>query len=195
MVLSYPWGTDHGGDDVRRFQATDLSSHQSSASTGAATPALDEFRTRYYLRESARPISQHEDVPIQLGDGLRLLQKAPVSDVVFGYPPQSRETSGCNTYLWVIDDRGIPYLIESAMDILDGNVPKHTNLTGGKPAYIGGQLWFSDTSHMLVSGGSGRFPPLDEDQLAAAIAVFSSFKYKVTSLGWDEHGARRTRAS
>lgn len=80
------------------------------------------------------------------------------------------------------------------MDILDGNVPKHTNLTGGNPAYIGGQLWFSDTRHMLVSGGSGRFPPLDEEQLTAAITVFSSFEYKVTSLGWDEHGARRTRA-
>lgn len=175
-------------------QATDLNADQSSASTRATTPTLDGFRTRYSLRESERPIGQYEAIPIQIGDGLRLLQKAPVSDVAFGYPPQSRETSGCNTYLWVIDDRGIPYLIESPMDILDGNVPKHTNLTGGKPAYIGGQLWFSDTIHMLVSGGSGRFPPLDEDQLAAAVAVFSSFKYKVTSLGWDdEYGARRFR--
>ena len=176
-------------------QATDLSSDQSSASTGATTPTLDEFRTRYSLRKSKRLISQYEAIPLQLGDGLRLLQKAPVSDVAFGYPPQSRETSGCNTYLWVIDDRGIPYLIESPMEILAGYDPKHTNLTGGQPAYIGGELWFSDTSHMFVSGGSGRFPPLDEEQLAAAITVFSSFKYKVTSLGWDdEHGARRTRA-
>ena len=71
------------------------------------------------------------------------------------------------------------------MGVLDGNPPKHTNLTGGKPAYIGGELWFAGARHMFVSGGSGRFHPLDEEQLSAAIDVFSSFSYMVTSLGWD----------
>ena len=125
-------------------------------------------------------------------DGLRLLRKAPVSDVEFGYPPKHSEGQGYNTYLWVIDDRGVPYLLEISMSTLGDKLPKHTNLTGGKQAYVGGQLWFIDRRGMYVSGGSGRFPPLDEEQLTAAIAVFLSFGYQVTPLGWDsESGARR----
>ena len=118
-------------------------------------------------------------------DGLRFLQEAPVSDVEFGSPPKHSDDQSRNTYLWVIDDRGVPYLIEVSMNTLGDDLPKHTNLTGGKPAYIGGQLWFTDPNGMYVSGGSGRFPPIDKQQLAAAIDVFSSFKYTVTSLGWN----------
>ncbi len=39
----------------------------------------------------------------------------------------------------------------------------------GKPAYVGGELWFSGATCMFVSGGSGRFPPQDEEQLDKAI--------------------------
>lgn len=125
-------------------------------------------------------------------DGLRFLQEAPVSGVELGHPPNHSEGQGYNTYLWVIDDHGVPYLLEISMSNLGGKPPKHTNLTGGKQAYVGGQLWFTNRSRMYVSGGSGRFPPLDEEQLTAAIDVFFSFGYQVTSLGWDsESGARR----
>ncbi len=44
-------------------------------------------------------------------------------------------------------------------------VPKHTNLTGGGRAYLGGELWFTNNSEVYVSGGSGRYPPSDERQL------------------------------
>ena len=160
--------------------------------TGATTPKLDEFRRRYDLRDSVKQISGSESKMITPADGLRFLQEAPVSDVDFGHPPKQSDSQGCNTYLWVIDGRGVPYLLEISMSMLGDNPPKHTNLTGGKQAYLGGQLWFAGPCRMYVSGGSGRFPPLDEEQLTAAIDVFSSFKYKVISLGWDsESGARR----
>ena len=81
-------------------------------------------------------------------DGLAFLRRAPASGVKFGNP-QKLEDPVRNTYLWVIDYRGIPYLIESRMDILDRHLPKHTNLTGGKSAYIGGELWFSDANSIL----------------------------------------------
>lgn len=85
----------------------------------------------------------------------------------------------------MIDPRGVPYLIENSLIVLNGRLPKHTNLTGGGPAYVGGELWFLDTSTLYVSGGSGRFPPVDEKQLDAAISVFVSFGYAVSSLGWN----------
>ena len=146
---------------------------------------LDEFRQHYGLRKSARPIDSYESMNLGVESGLRILSEAPVSDVVFGRPPKHAEDRGRNTYLWVIDRSGIPYLIEGPLKILNERLPKHTNLTGGGPAYVGGQLWFRDTSTLYVSGGSGRFPPLNEGQLDAAVSVFESFSYAVSSLGWN----------
>ena len=152
---------------------------------GLTTPALDQFRGNYTLRKPKKPDDHpRESKEIESKDGLAFLRQAPASGVKFGNP-QKPEDPARNTYLWVIDHRGIPYLIESPMAILDCHLPKHTNLTGGKSAYIGGQLWFSDANSIYVSGGSGRFPPLNERQLEAAIGVFSSFKYTVQSLGWN----------
>lgn len=151
---------------------------------GSTTPALDEFRGYYQPRKPTKIDYPHESKEIESKDGLAFLRRAPASGVKFGNP-QKLEDPVRNTYLWVIDYRGIPYLIESRMDILDRHLPKHTNLTGGKSAYIGGELWFSDANSIFVSGGSGRFPPLNEQQLDAAIGVFSSFKYTVKSLGWN----------
>ena len=127
---------------------------------------LDEFREHYHLRESARPVNPYESTKLGPESGLRTLGNAPISDVVFGRPPKPTSYLGNNTYLWVIDLRGIPYLIENPLKILDDRLPKHTNLTGGGPAYVGGELWFMDTSALYVSGGSGRFPPTNERQLA-----------------------------
>ena len=151
---------------------------------GSTTPALDEFRGYYQPREPTKIDHPHESREIESKDGLAFLRRAPASGVKFGNP-QKLEDPARNTYLWVIDYRGIPYIIESPMDILDFNLPKHTNLTGGKSAYLGGELWFSDANSIYVSGGSGRFHPSDERQLDAAIGVFSSFEYTVKSLGWN----------
>ena len=117
--------------------------------------------------------------------GLRILGIAPVDGFRPGFPPRQRGGESANRYLWVIDDRGIPYILEAPLPILQHNLPKHTNLTAGGRAYLGGELWFSDHESMYVSGGSGRYPPADERQLADAVDVFRSYGYTVTSLGWD----------
>ena len=96
-------------------------------------------------------------------------------------------------YLWVIDTRGIPYILESAIPTISSE-PKHTNLTGGDEAYLGGELWFASSTELFISGGSGRYPPVDATQLEEAAQVFRSFGYGATSLGWDcqRDEARRT---
>lgn len=146
---------------------------------------LDEFRELHRLRESARRVSPHQSKRLGAESGLRTLGTAPVLNAVFGRPPKDTNDLGCNTYLWVIDPGGISFLIAKPLETLDGQLPKHTNLTGGGPAYVGGEFWFIDTSTLYISGGSGRFPPMNEEQLDAAISVFESFGYAVTSLGWN----------
>ena len=79
------------------------------------------------------------------------------------------------------------------MEALRNNWPKHTNLTGGGLAYLGGELWFSGDSSMYLSGGSGRYPPRDELQMEDAVAVFEAYNYVVTSLGWDTEGGQAER--
>ena len=68
-------------------------------------------------------------------------------------------------YVWVIDATGIPFILERGLCALKGRSPKHSNLTGGKPASMGGELWFRTESSLYLSGGSGRYRPR-EQQLA-----------------------------
>ena len=158
-----------------------------------STPELDRFRRHYQLRPPERSSKPHQSLKIGLDNGLRILEEAPISGVAFGCPPRHTTERGSHTYIWVIDDSGIPYVLEVPIPSLDGNAPKHTNLTGGGNAYVGGQLWFQDTFTMYVSGGSGRFPPLTEEQLDTVVTVFESFNYAVNSLGWNHETGRARR--
>jgi hypothetical protein len=115
-----------------------------------------------------------------------------VKGVLTGFPPRSwGELS--NRYLWVIDDRGIPYIQEKLLRLLGNRLPKHTNLTAGGSAYIGGELWFFDGESLYVSRASGRYPPRDAQQLADAVKVFESLGFRATSLGWDSDNDEAAR--
>ena len=119
-------------------------------------------------------------------DGVRLLGPAPAVGVRIGAPPYSLEDDGVHRYLWVIDARGIPYIFEAPVPTLGDALPKHTNLTGGREAYLGGEMWFASYTALYVSGGSGRYPPTDREQFDDVAKVFKSYNYEVTSLGWDD---------
>ena len=155
---------------------------------------LDDFRERYQLRASRFIRDQSEIVQLDVSDGVRILGPAPATGVRFGLPPSERGAASSNRYLWVIDERGVPYIIERPIPILDGRLPKHTNLTGGGEAYLGGELWFISTDSIYISGGSGRYHPVSGDQLEDAVLVFESFGYEVISLGWDEIRNQARRA-
>ena len=147
---------------------------------------IDEFRERHSKRppRSTKEFDANEFKQWSAAYGVRVLMSAPAQDVEFGKPGAKPHEDGINTYLWVIDDQGIPYVIERPID--GRPVPKHTNLTGGAAAYIGGQIWFSSGTDLFLSGGSGRYPPRNEIELCDAAGVFESYGYMVTSLGWDE---------
>ena len=146
---------------------------------------LDEFRLRYEVRVPDWPdaAQAHEGWLLDQLSGLRFLGNAPAQEVHRGHPPKSRSEAGQHRYLWVINDEGLPFVKEIKNVRLNSNLPKHTNLTGGQPAYAGGELWFGTEESLFVSGGSGRYEPIHSDQLA--VGVFRAFGYAVTSLGWD----------
>ena len=153
------------------------------------TPSeLDEFKLLYDLREPDWPewAQPHEGWLLNSLSGLRFLGLAPARDVHRGHPPNSRSETGHNRYLWVIDDEGLPFVQEVENTHLNSNLPKHTNLTGGQPAYVGGELWFGTEVSLFLSGGSRRYEPVGPVQLDKAVRVFRAFGYDVTSLGWDD---------
>lgn len=151
----------------------------------AMSSVLVRFRERYRARGPCKQMQEGEAVRLTSSSGFRLLSVAPALGVVFGYPPKVRQKSR-NCYLWVINDDGIPFIREIPIAALNGEKPKHTNLTGGSPAYIGGELWFETDTRIFVSGCSGRYPPYGKAQLTDAVGVFAAYQYEVTSLGWSE---------
>lgn len=155
--------------------------------------ALADFTDRYAPRAPNYPYPRGriESECIQI-PGFHLLVEAPTTNFKQGRPPLAKNTRGTNAYIWAIDSKGVPYITEVGLQELEWQPPKHTNLTGAKEAYVGGELWFRSDSSLYVSGGSGRYPPLCENQLEDSVVVFEAFGYEVTSLGWDqETGARR----
>ena len=146
---------------------------------------LGSFRERHRLQHPRFCGSNMERKQLDKKEGLRLLESATATDVLTGRPPLSQSESGSCRYLWVIDAKGIPYIIESHITTIGCQMPKHTNITGGMEAYLGGEMWFASQESLYISGGSGRYPPSDEQQLREAVEVFESFDYAVKSLGWD----------
>ena len=124
---------------------------------------------------------------------LRSLGYAPAQNVCLGVPPRSLRESGRHRYLWVINDEGIPFIKEVPILVLNSQCPKHTNLTGGASAYVGGELWFATGESLYISGASGRYRPINEDQLKDAMGVFEAYSYSVASLGWDVERDRPRR--
>ena len=150
-----------------------------------AAQALDGFRSRHTPRPPRSTSIPEEEQQLSTQDGLRFLSPAPATDVLFGKPPVSLGDLGQHRYLWVIDASGVPYIGEVRIPAI-GMKPKHTNLTGGQEAYLGGEMWFASSDALYISGGSGRYPPQDSRQLEEAGEVLELFDYSVTSLGWDD---------
>ena len=147
--------------------------------------ALESFRSKYKIRESQKCLQEYEDRPITTRQGLKELRPAPAKGIVPGLPPLCPRSRGRHTYIWVIDDDGLLFAKEEALESLDDSLPHHSNLPFDQKAYIGGELWFETEKQIYVSGASGRYGPLSAEQLACATEIFKVYGYAVTSLGWD----------
>ena len=151
---------------------------------------LDEFRGRFPPHAPRRaPANEDELRRLEESDGVRLVG-APPLDVPEEYR-RVPEHSGDNAcHLWVFHGEEIPHILEHApvAEALESGVVKHTNLTGGKKASCGGELWLDpiDDDKLYVNGCSGRYGPRTPVQLGAAVEVFEQLGYKVKSFGWDD---------
>lgn len=71
-----------------------------------------------------------------------------------------------------------------------GGKLKHTNLTGGEPAFSGGELLILNDNTLVVSGDSGRYGPRSADEMLDVAIAFRNAGYTVYSTGYDEEASR-----
>lgn len=89
--------------------------------------------------------------------------------------PFSKQTR----YLWVIKSDGIFIIPEATPNPLSSRgIACHTNITGGKKAYQGGELWFGTDNKIYINPKSGRYGAENELQWETVIKIFQLAGYK-----------------
>lgn len=103
-------------------------------------------------------------------------------------PDLSEETVAANQHLWVVRTQDVVHAPENCAfgHNLNSGVIKHTNLTGGEPAYAGGELLVLDEQTIVINGCSGRYGPSSPEEMAAVARAFADSGYGVWSMGWDD---------
>lgn len=143
-------------------------------------------------KEPPAKLITHTDQTIQMhasdglkfwSDGLRSTETQEAPDIPEIVPEQLK-----SQFLWVVRQDDVAYALEECTFAkgLAGRVIKHTNLTGGAPAYSGGELLFLDETTLVVNGRSGRYGPSSESEMRAVEQAFLESGYNVWSMGYDE---------
>ncbi len=91
-------------------------------------------------------------------------------------PHQSR-------YLWVIDEDGVRLIREETPNTAAvRGIMCHTNITGGKPAFQGNELWFGSDNTLYINFLSGRYGSNDPVHQSAVLDYFRSLGFDVTEV-------------
>ncbi|WP_274648985.1 hypothetical protein [Paenibacillus humicola] len=154
--------------------------------------AFTEYKELFSIRPPDLQRKKYDDELQQLQpeDGLIEFLYHEMEIIEAGSPPVSYdEFNGVNKYLWVITEETVPLILENGEtgQKLTRNSVSHTNLTGGKDAYCGGEVWFDGSSNVIwISGGSSRYRARNKDELDKIAEWFSNCNYEVVNFGWDE---------
>lgn len=99
-------------------------------------------------------------------------------------------------YLWVIEKTEVVFAQEQGKfgkTRKRKNGLSHTNLTQGRPAHAGGEVWFADHVRIVVNGGSGRYRPRSKQELVSITFAFRDAGFDCVSMGWDDDANRENR--
>lgn len=83
------------------------------------------------------------------------------------------------TYLWVADPDGFKILLETTPVESERKHACHTNITGGTPAFHGGELWFIGEKHICLNHSSGRYDYGEDAEKQAVVDYLVAIGYQV----------------
>jgi hypothetical protein len=94
--------------------------------------------------------------------------------------------------LWVVRDADVVHADELCGwgQALETGKIKHSNLTGGAPAYSGGELIALNDNTIVLNGCSGRYGPQSAAEMQRVAEAFTKSGYYVWSCGFDEEAGR-----
>lgn len=154
------------------------------------TPAFDEYRN------GRTPQNIHPDAPRYQGDtdamspndGLETWEDGGHTSDTPAPAPPSFEGKPADARLWVIVDKEVLHAPEACDfgSARGAKCLKHSNLTGGKPAYAGGEFVFLDNSTVLLNGCSGRYRIVTQNDMEKIEKAFRKSGYRVWSMGWND---------
>lgn len=159
--------------------------------------AFDEYRAAYPPRDPNLANKTHDDELrlLRVDEGRRDLTVAPATAVATNSLPRSRGAQHRGKYLWVVGLNDVPYALEAGHNgpVLELGRVTHTNLTGGGPAHAGGEMWFLNTSSVVINGGSSRYRPGSLEELEQVATAFKRCGYRTGHMGYDEETASFAR--
>jgi hypothetical protein len=102
--------------------------------------------------------------------------------------PLNEELFPSPKHLWVVRTADVVHAAEACAfgATRDAGTIKHTNLTGGEPAFSGGEFVQLDGNTLVVSGDSGRYGPRTAEEMLDVSLAFRDAGYTVYSTGYDE---------
>lgn len=124
-------------------------------------------------------------------DGLDHWVDGPVEDLRSEPAPAERpelQIDARDQRLWVVTEKQVLHAAEMCDfgSQRQAGVVKHSNLTGGGMAYVGGELRFIDPSTIAITGSSGRYRIRNADEMSSIERAFVESGYNVWSMGYDQ---------
>lgn len=90
-------------------------------------------------------------------------------------------------HLWVVTEEHVLHALEACAfgAQREAGVAKHSNLTGGGRAFVGGELVILDEATIAITGSSGRYRLRSGKEMAAIERAFVESGYNVWSMGYN----------
>lgn len=165
------------------------------ATKKASTAAFGKFRKRYGPAWGPRIVGHASELD-QMGaeDGLEEFVDGPGEKrrLPLQIAPLDPASLPTPRRLWVVRSADVVHAEEECAfgSARSAGKIKHTNLTGGAPAFAGGELVALDGVTLVVSGDSGRYGPRNADEMHHVALAFKESGYAVYSPGYDEEANR-----
>ena len=150
------------------------------------------------MRECPKDLVKDADEMIQIGfdEGLEIWNDGPLASGHDATTDSEKRVLSSDdlkaTRLWVVREDDVVHAPEDCAfgKAKSRGVVKHSNLTGGAPAFCGGEVIFVSDREIVVSGDSGRYHPRSETEMTTVAQCFKRSGYAVWSMGYDADADR-----